>query len=436
MKKTKKVDLLPGDPCGKRICEIFGKYPWETIQANAPKDPSSKPNWFTKKGYPERSRVLWQSWQDPKTLIGVRFSKETCYGLIDIDCGSKYLNAEDVDGIKAGLETIGIVRTLTISSSWSQGIHLYTPFPDSVGTFNLAVTLEQALVAQGFEIKDGQLEIFPNPKTFGSTIFIEYKAHRLPLQPKSGSFILDDDLNPVSDNLPRFLELWDQAAQSQNMDELAQALAIARDNKLKHPKRHKKGVKAQEWEANLKTEIDEGWTAFGQTNQLLKSMCCYGLVFKGLSGKDLVDDVLRMVVNSPGYEEFCRHQHEIERRIRAWTNSVEKFYYPYGQWEQAKRLQSAEEKVPSNQLKAKEAQNRIREAVKVLQQLKIFPRTANARKKALVSQGGVSSKTLYKNRELWHPDYLQSSEECKPLEKSGVSEALRENPAQIDFSKP
>ena len=226
VKKTKKVDLLPRDPCGKRICEIFGKYLWETIQANAPKDPSSKPSWFTKKGYPERPRVLWENWQDPETLVGVRFGKETRYGLIDIDSGSKYLNVDSIDEIKAGLETIGIVRTIIIFSSWSRGIHLYIPLPDLVGTFNLAVTLEQALVAQGFEIKDGQLEIFPNPKTFGSEIFVEYKAHRLPLQPKSGSFILDDDLNPASDNLSHFLSIWDQASQSQNIDELSQALAI------------------------------------------------------------------------------------------------------------------------------------------------------------------------------------------------------------------
>jgi hypothetical protein len=34
--------------------------------------------------------VLWNQWQDANTLIGVRFTHDTYYGLLDIDAGSDY----------------------------------------------------------------------------------------------------------------------------------------------------------------------------------------------------------------------------------------------------------------------------------------------------------------------------------------------------------
>jgi hypothetical protein len=61
-------------------------------------------------------------------------------------------------------------------------------------------------------------------------------------------------------------------------------------------------------------DITEGWTDYGQTNHLLKTIACYGRVFEGLQGQDLIDYTLRIATTRPGYEQYCRHQHDIERK--------------------------------------------------------------------------------------------------------------------------
>jgi hypothetical protein len=192
----------PIAPLGRRLCEIFGQHPWDFIQAPAPA-PGDKPQWKTVTDYPLRPRVLWAKWQDPDQLIGVRFNSQTRYGLLDIDAESPYCNPESLAEIRAALETIGIVRTLLIRSSHSGGLHLYIPLPEPIKTFDLAVALHECLTAQGFQFTNGQLEQFPNVKTYGNERIIHYNGHRLPLQPNTSSCLLDDDLNPTSDRLRR-----------------------------------------------------------------------------------------------------------------------------------------------------------------------------------------------------------------------------------------
>jgi hypothetical protein len=138
--------------------------------------------------------------------------------------------------IRAALETIGITRTLLLRSSHSNGLHLYIPLPEPVKTFDLAVALEACLTAQDFQLSNGSSRSFPNPKTYGVEKIIHYNGHRLPLQPGTGSCLLDDDLNPISDQLDRFFWLWDGAASHQDIDELRHALKIGRDNRRKKPK--------------------------------------------------------------------------------------------------------------------------------------------------------------------------------------------------------
>jgi hypothetical protein len=234
-RKTPRSEPLPADPTGQRLCEIFGHYPWNFIRADLPDDATTKAAWTTVTTYPLRPSVLWNHWQDANQLIGVRFTHDTRYALLDLDAGGDYCTPEGVAQIRAALETIGITRTLLIRSSWSGGLHLYIPFAEWVNTFNLAVALKECLKAQGFRLKAGQLEIFPNVKAYGVQTFIEYMGHRLPLQPGSGSCLLDDALNPIGSSLARFFWLWDGAAGHQDMDTLRHAMKIGRDNHRKSP---------------------------------------------------------------------------------------------------------------------------------------------------------------------------------------------------------
>jgi hypothetical protein len=200
----------PRHPLGQKLTQIFGQHPWQSIQADNV-SPHHPVHWRTHH-YPVWPRVLWQRWQDPNIIIGVRFGNQTTYGLLDIDAGSPYQTPEAIAQIRAALETIGITRTLLLRSSHSNGLHLYLPLPAPVATFGLAVCLQQCLQAHHFPLAPGRLEIFPNVKTYGVERFIQYNGHRLPLQPRTGSCLLDDALLPVGNHLEQFLRYWDSAA--------------------------------------------------------------------------------------------------------------------------------------------------------------------------------------------------------------------------------
>jgi hypothetical protein len=85
-----------------------------------------------------------------------------------------------------------------------------------------------------------------------------------------------------------------------------------------------------EWRCDLQTEINEGWTSYGQTNHLLKTIACYGVVFERLTGDAFAEFVQTTAINAPGYETYCRYQHEIAQRSRLWARSAEKYWWALG----------------------------------------------------------------------------------------------------------
>ncbi|MEM8502236.1 MAG: hypothetical protein AAF716_03680 [Cyanobacteria bacterium P01_D01_bin.1] len=408
------ADPLPTDPYGQRFCEIFGQYLYCSIYADATEDATAKPKWYTQRRYKLKHRVLYRDWQDPEKLIGVRTGHTTAYALLDIDIESPYHPRQDASAIariEAILETIGITRTLCIRSSWSEGIHLYIPLPEPVKTFDFAVALKNCLEPQGFKLKQGQLECFPNVKAYGNIIKTEYLAHRLPLQPASGSCLLDEAFNPSSSQLADFLNQWDIAAAGQDIQTLRQALPLARKNRFKKV-RNRLG-KVESWKRDLETVIAEGWSGPSQTNQLLKEIGCYGHVFLGHTGEALVDFIYQQAISSPGYEKWCRHQREIRMRSRVWATAIEKYYWPIGSYGKARKTIASTTAAAVNDLRAQSAQESIRAAMQQLETAGNLPQRVTARAEAIrkaqasLSSTSSSLETLYKaeNKKLWHPDY-------------------------------
>jgi hypothetical protein len=403
---------IPADPLGQRLHELFGRNLWDFIEAPAP-GPGEKPQWRTVTHYQMRPRILWQRWQDPHTLIGVRFESQTRYGLIDIDTGSPYCNAESVAIIRAALETLGLTRTLLLRSSHSNGLHLYIPLPEPVKTFDLAVALEACLTAQDFPIANGKLEIFPNPKPYGVEKIIHYNGHRLPLQPDTGSCLLDDDLNPISDQLDRFFWLWDRAASHQDIDELRHALKIGRDNRRKKKRSpYPCNSTVAVWQQDLETEINDGWSGPGQTNHLLKTIACHGRVFLGLAGDDLFNHSLQTAIHLPGYRQYCHHQQNIHHRVKAWCKAVEGYYWPLGDDPKRDPTPDQPPKPSVNQQRAEDARDRIQQALQTLQQLGSLPHKIRDLAQQLARAAHCSLKTIYKHRPLWHPEHIQKPEEA------------------------
>jgi hypothetical protein len=401
---------LPRDPLGQRLCQLF-PYPWQVIVAPTPPDASQKPAWQTLAQYPIKPRALWTYWQDAAQLVGVRFGPTTTYGLIDLDALSLHHPTRDRQAlatIRAALASIGIHQTILLRSSWNGGLHLYIPLPAAVPTFGLAVALKHCLEAHHLPLQAGQLEVFPNVKRYSKAgEYSEYNAHRLPLQPSSGSALLSDTLQPLPSDLSFFFQQWDQAAAAQDLAQLHQAIATA---KKQHQCRfYSRRSNTALWQQELENEIAQGWTGPGQTNHLLKTIGCYGVVFQSLSGAALAHYIEHTALKSPGYQEWCQHQHEISRRTQEWATAVENYYWPLGTNPKRDRTlaqaTTANNIVNFNQKRAEDAQARIKQAVLELTQQGQLPDRLTARAQAIASLAQCSHSTLQKYKELWHPEW-------------------------------
>ena len=412
-------DLSPTDPLAQRLCEVFLRNRWDFISApiveerqlklvwetgQIPK--SKKVRWQTERRYPMKSRVFYRRRMNLSEVIGVRFTSLTSYLVIDIDVGSQYhpnQNPKGLTELQLALETIGLVRSVPIRSSYSDGIHLYLPLSEDVKTFDLAVAVKLCLESCGFEVRNGQLEIYPNDKAFGVNIKTLYKGHRLPLQPGTGSYLLNDDLEPVGDSLSLFFEQWDLAASGQDMPTLFNAMSVARLNRLKKPRRRLNNVEA--WRQDLEDTLSEGWTGASQTNRLLKEIGCHAVVFLSLSGDELADHICDTAKGLPGYRKWCQHQQEIEMRSHYWGRAVEKYYWPLEARTKSKALRPKE--ATHNEKRATSARDKIVSAVAYLQKHNLFPNQITARISSITKAigGGTSRETLNRNKDVWHPDY-------------------------------
>jgi hypothetical protein len=310
-------------------------------------DNISAPNWQTNRKYRLTTGEFIKRYSDELSLLGVSFGDRTNYVMLDVDIDSPNHPANDPNRyakLLRSLEKSGLLYPVSIRSSTSGGIHLYYFFARSVKTFRIAALIRVTLINAGFSIKNGHLEIFPNTKPFSpdkaKPTF--YKAHRLPLQPNSGACLLDrwgDELlcsvNLTHERqLEYFLAEAEKSAQINDIDliesklDWAYSLFKTKIAKYQHHCGNYSEV-AQEWKENLELTIDISWTGYHQTNSLIPIYICYGIVFKGLEDKqELFEWAHEKITTARGYQEYCRHQHDIERKIRDWIDcSIDNQYY-------------------------------------------------------------------------------------------------------------
>ncbi|MBI4784723.1 MAG: hypothetical protein HY785_25915 [Oscillatoriophycideae cyanobacterium NC_groundwater_1537_Pr4_S-0.65um_50_18] len=377
--------------------------------------PGQSPDWQTERRYPLADRVLLQG----DLLYGVRFAAETQYCLLDIDMGSIYHPQRDalaISRILAALEPLGLAAHLACTSSYSGGLHLYFPFQKAQRSWEIAIALSASLETAGFKLAPGQLEVFPNPKPYGTEDNLSlYNAHRLPMQ--AGSYLLNADFQPIWSDRDRFVTQWHQVEIHNDIDAVA-LRRILRQVKRRH---YRISGKADKFLNDLNAEIELGWTGSGQTNYLLGRIALRTYVFHSvlsavepLQGQALVDEIVRIAQALPGYQQWCRHQHEIEQRSAEWARCVEASrYYPYGRKAvdvAEKPSDPLENPAPSwNQQQSENARERIRGAIAFHLDHHSLPASATARFR-LLTQAGVGGSSLYRHRDLWHPDFLVADE--------------------------
>lgn len=378
-----------------------------------------KVEWQTERRHPLSDRAIHQG----AYLYGVRFGAETSYCLLDIDASSRYHPQQDplaISRLAAALEPLGLVSYVVCTSSHSGGLHLYFPFTQAQSSWKLAIAATALLGNAGFNLQSGQLEIFPNPKPYrvdGTPSL--FNAHRLPLQ--MGSYLLDERFQPVWTTPTNFLQRW-QFARSRNCIDPDILKQIIKQAKRKY---YQISGKADKFINDLNAEIELGWTGFGQTNRLLgrivmREYIFHHVLFGGepLVGSALVDVVLEVATSLSGYRDYCRHQHEIKHRITEWVRCIENSHYfhygdPSGKFKSSTKdsdLELAVQQSPTwNQEQSTGARDRIRSAIADLLEQGKLPRGATARFRILVAYG-IGGGTLYRHRDLWHPESLLPTE--------------------------
>lgn len=424
------IELPPSDPCSERLFEYFPHH-WDFIQ----KAPDSK-DWITVKSYKPSPRVIWSRYQDPKKIIGVRFGQHTRYGMTDLDRGSVLHFQNNPDAFQDlchAFEAIGLCSFVLLYSSYSMGLHLYFPLPEQVETFDFACALRMAVEGAGFAVKNGQLELFPNTKQYKKNTknndFSCYNGHRLPLQPASGSILLDDDFSPCSENLKDFFTQMDLAAEQQDMETLRSVLSVSKDwykrrkynvNRFSHTNTNNNINRVKEWQEDTETIIQQGFTDAGQTNDLLREIGKYGRVFKALAGNDLHSYMRDTITSLPGYEDCCAHQHEIDKRCYHWAKIIEPFWWPLGtaptRHQTFEQINQEGQKISRNLNveRMHECKNRLQQTLThLLNQAIALPQKVGARLVLLCETSkrlfgkAFSKRTLQKEEYLmlWHPKF-------------------------------
>jgi hypothetical protein len=418
---------------------------------------TDKAQWRTNRKYRLTNGEFVKLYADPLSLLGVSFGNETRYVMLDIDIDSPYHPNNDPEAyarLLLVLEEIGLVYPIPIRSSHSGGIHIYFFFSRSIRTFRIAALVRVTLINARFPIKNGHLEIFPNTKAYSNDKQnpTYYKAHRLPLQPNSGSCLLDqwgDELICAANlgheaQLEMFLAEASKSAEINDIDALEGKLDWAYDlftdkiGKYQHYAGNYSEV-AQDWKENLELSMEIGWTAYHQTNELLPLFISYGIVFLALEDKqELFDWVYQKVVTTRGYSEYCRHQHEIERRIWDWTNCTtdNQYYIKYCGFpprcgitphQLVAHLNPA--RVFVNQYNQNVAQAALERLKAVIAAMNELPAQVVRRMQAIQAKAkelfgmSISINTLNKYRDIWHPK--QVGEASILVLPSPVNEAAR-----------
>jgi hypothetical protein len=391
--KSDRSNIQPADPIAREFIAPFCEQLYRTIEK-----PSSGGNWTTNTKYPLSPYQLWEKHQDHSCFIGVRHGNSTYHAALDIDKNSPYHPDQDetaLDRIKAALESIGLVRSVNTRSSDSGGLHIWFSLPEKVNTFKLACAIATTLLKAGFVIGKGKLEVFPNIKPYSPNPLepTYYNGLRLPLQ--QGSYILDDNLNPISDDIKLWVSMWKTTAAGQDIKLLQRSL-----KKAKKPKditgKNIKG-NAAKWLKDLKSILNNGFELDG-TQNMLYTISLIHYVFDGITDRaELAKAIAATARNTKGFWEYSQHTHEIEKCSRNWAKWIinNPKYYPY---DSGKAIATATTKEPKTSRLDEVKQGLINLFAEIGD--RTF-RTTTLALEYLRKQLKTSPNTLYRLQELW-----------------------------------
>ena len=424
--------LLPVSPVVTELLKFFSHH-WDFILKREGE------SWYTETRYVLNPRNFESYWQDPKISLGLRFASQTKFGCLDLDKNSKnnpLVNPKRYRKLLKALRKIGIKQTVLIRSSSNRGVHVFFFLPESVNSFDLACALFRVLSENCFEIKAGQLEIFPNTKRYKKKGegFSLFNGLRVPMQPGSGATLLDPKtFEPVLGGAEEFVELMNSSCDCQDFKLLKKCCNTARDWYCNFALNKQSRT---QWQKDLEYSLKFGFTGSGQTNDILKNLANLGRVFYGTDTvPDLAKFIHERIIDLPGYIDHCGHQDEIEKRAFEWATSAINYWSIWASnpqrkqnftelWTLQEQLSGVEPVVANahkgrwglvNQKRSDETMVRLK-TILTEYPLNTMPKGVLKRlnfineKCQVIFGTKFSRNTLSKPeyRDLWHPKYTQS----------------------------
>ncbi len=158
-------------------------------------------------GYLSDATVLSAISLNEKTFWGCRWGEQTRFVVLDVDSESQYHNQIGLARLKHLLSSVGLLKSVLYQSSASGGWHIYVFFSESVDRLIVESVLKPWLIAEGIEVRKGQLELFPSnnglrlPLQRGfawleDTGKIKFTREELSTDQAIASFLKDLDENP------------------------------------------------------------------------------------------------------------------------------------------------------------------------------------------------------------------------------------------------
>ena len=399
---------------------------WQFLQASVPKA-REKPDWKAINTHPIARRLAHRG-----HLIAIRPNTSTRFLVLDLDTLSRYhpqQNPHAIPQLQQALEErLGLATCIPLRSSDSRGIHLWYWFKDEQNAYRLAEAVEIVLREAGFVLQAGHLETFPNRKAWidsdNPDDWSQYHAIRLPLL-EPGSYLLDAHndyaplLHPLLDQRQEFLRLIDYCQRRNDLTSARIDTILATQ-----PKPFAKvSVSGNQYLTDLLDKVRDGWDGHGQTNQLLFDVTRLIRIFGHLlHGTEPYWETERLsiaihdyLLTLPGREQFCGHNHELDKLAQDWAKWVQTSKYkPYGYGKTPLDTEPPPEAVlptpTHNQKLQQTARERIITGIVWLLNQDRLPPTTTARIAALESLG-IQRGTLYRHRDLWHPENLLDSPE-------------------------
>ena len=198
---------------------------------------------------------------DPQYLAIRPPTKWSNWASVDIDQGSPYHPGTDggagLAPVLNALSEIGLNEGLEIQSSCSGGLHLWFPLCEPVGTWKLAVAIEETCLRNQLQVENGVLELRPNRKGYGT----QYLAIRAPLSGEGNGLIVEGF--GIVENHTAFMLQWNEAENANRLKKIEdkESCTISSSNRRGQPK--KKGGLNQA--VNV---LEVGFTGKSQTQRI------------------------------------------------------------------------------------------------------------------------------------------------------------------------